>query len=169
MEAKKAATDSTATRLFHHKPLRFARVQSIKADAKMRWFKDWNNDTKTSNALRRILKRPGTTGGTKLYNGILNRSAVAALTRLRTGRCGLNHYLYRFKLTDTPRCSCGHGKETVEHYLLECQLYVAQRKELRKNVRVGRMRVEKLLGYPKLIKHTVGFVVSTKGLQISCT
>jgi ribonuclease HI len=33
MEAKKAVTDSTATKPFHHKPLRSARVQSIKADA----------------------------------------------------------------------------------------------------------------------------------------
>jgi len=44
--------------------------------------------------------------------------------------------------------------------------YVEQRKELRKKVGAGRMRVEKLLGYPKLIKHTVEFVASTKGLQI---
>ena len=165
-EAKKAATDPAAARPFHHKPLRSARVQSIKAAAKAQWFKDWGNNTKTSYALRRILNRPGTTGGTKLYNRILNRSAIAALTRLRTGHCGLNHYLYRFQLADTPYCSCGHGKETVEHYLLECQLYVEQRKELHKNVGVGRMKVEKLLGYPKLIEHTVEFVASTKGLQI---
>jgi hypothetical protein len=61
------------------------------------------------------------------YNGIRNRSAIAALTRLRTGHCELNHYLYRFGLTDTPYCSCGRGKETVEHYLLECELYVEQK------------------------------------------
>lgn len=111
------------------------------------------------------MNRPGTTGGTKLYNRILNRSTIAALTRLRTGHCGLNHYLHRFGLTDTPHCSCGRGKETVEHYLLECELYVEQRKELRKNIGIGRMKVEKLLGDPKLVKHTVEFVASTKGLQ----
>jgi len=60
---------------------------------------------------------------------------------------------------------CGMGKETVEHYLLKCQRYVEERKEVRKNVGVGGMRIEKLLGYPKLVKHTVEFVASTKGLQ----
>jgi hypothetical protein len=93
---------------------------------------------------------------------ILNRSALATLTRLRTGHCGL----HRFKLADTPYCSCGHGKETVEHYLLECRAYAKQRKELRQKVRAGGMRVEKLLEYPKLVKHTVEFVASQKGLQI---
>ena len=108
-EAKKAAIDPAAGRPFYHKPLRSAQVQSIKAAANAQWFKDWSNNTKTAHALRRILKRPGTTGGTKLYNGILNRSAIAALTRLQTGHCGLNHYLYRFRLAETPYCPCGKG------------------------------------------------------------
>jgi len=66
---------------------------------------------------------------------------------------------------DTAYCPRGRGKETVEHYLLECRRYAEERKELRKNVGVGGMRIEKLLGYPKLVKHTVEFVASTKGLQ----
>jgi ribonuclease HI len=125
-EAKKAAIGTTAAKPFHHKPLRSSRAQSIKAAAKTQWTKDWNNNTKTSQALRRILRRPGAERGTKLYSGLQNRSAVAALTRLQTGHCGLNHYLHRFKLSDTPYCTCGHGKETVEHYLLECSLYWEQ-------------------------------------------
>ena len=165
-EAKKAAINPMAARPFHHRPLRSARVQSIKAAAKAQWLKEWHNGTRTSHALRRIMKRPGVKSGTKLYGKISNREAVAALTRLRTGHCRLKHYLHRFKLADTPYCECRHGKETVEHYLLECKLYVEQRKELRKKVGVGRMRVEKLLGYPRLVKHTVEFVASTKGLDI---
>ena len=64
-EAKKAATDPAAARSFHHKPLRSSRAQSIKAAAKTQWSKDWNNNTKTSHALRRILRRPGVERGTK--------------------------------------------------------------------------------------------------------
>ena len=165
-EAKKAAMNSTVTRPFNHSPLKSARVQSIKAAAKVQWLKNWDNNTKTSHALRHIMRRPGAKAGPKLYSTISNRRAVATLTRLRTGHCSLNHYLYRFHLKDTPHCRCGNGKETVEHYLLECQLYVEQRKELQKKVGVGRMRVEKLLGFPKLVKHTLEFVASTKGLEI---
>ena len=54
----------------------------------------------------------------------------------------------------------------MEHYLLEFQLYTEQKKVLWKKVGIRRMRVEKLLGYPKLLKHTVEFVASTKGLEI---
>jgi ribonuclease HI len=165
-EAKKAATTPTASGPFHGRPLKSARTQSIKATAKAQWLNEWRNGTRTSHALRHITQRPGTKSGTKLYSAISNRAVVAALTRLRTGHCRLNHYLYRFKLADTPFCECGHGKETVEHYLLECKLYAEQRKELRKKVGVGRMRIEKLLGQPKLIKHTVEFLASTKGLDI---
>jgi hypothetical protein len=109
--------------------------------------------------------RPGVKSGTKLYSGIQSRTAVAAITQLRTGHCGLNHYLYRFSLEDTPYCRCGHGQENVEHYLLECQLYAEQRKDLRNKVGAGRMKVEKLLEYPKLIKHTTAFVASTRRFQ----
>ena len=165
-EAKKAASDPIAAKPFQHKPLRSTRVQSIKATAKEQWLNEWNNNTKTSHTLRRILRRPGTKGGTKFYNRILNKRAAVSLMRLRTGHCGLNYYLFRFKLSNSPYCPCGHGKETVEHYLIECKLYAEQRKELRKKVGPGRMKVERLLSDPRLAKHTVEYIAATKGLQI---
>jgi hypothetical protein len=87
------------------------------------------------------------------------------LVRLRTGHCGLNRYLYRFKLARTPYCSCGYANETVEHYILECRLYHKQRKELRKKIGSGRMTVDKLLGIPRLIKHTMEYIEATIGKQ----
>ena len=74
--------------------------------------------------------------------------------------------MFRFKLSNSPYCSCGQGKETVKHYLTECKLYAEQRKELRKKVGTGRMKIEKLLGNPRLAKHTVEYVAATKGLQL---
>jgi hypothetical protein len=103
--------------------------------------------------------------GQKLYNSIPNRNATATLVRLRTGHCGLNRYLHRFKLARTPYCSCGYAKETVEHYLLECRLYYKQRKELRKKIGPGRMTIDKLLGISRFIKHTLEYVAETKGKQ----
>ena len=43
---------------------------------------------------------------------------------------------------------------------MECRKYNEQRKTLRKEVGPGRMRTEKLLGYPKLIKHTMQYVIA---------
>jgi hypothetical protein len=48
----------------------------------------------------------------------------------------------------------------VEHYLLECRKYIKQRNMPRKGVGAGRMRVDKLLGDPKIIKHTMEYVLS---------
>src|SRR5437773_1011465 len=89
--------------------------------------------------------------GTKLYNPIQNRSHVATLARLRTGHCGLGHCLHRFNKKSSPFCECGYGKETVEHYLLECRKHNEQRKKLRREVGPGGMKMGNLLGYTKLI------------------
>ena len=108
----------------------------------------------------------GVKKGLKLYEGINSRQTVTTIARLRTGHCGLNHYLHRFGLRTSPYCECRQGKETVEHYLLECRKYNEQRQKLWKNAGAGRMRVEKLLGYPTLIKHTMEYVAMTKGSKV---
>ena len=69
-------------------------------------------------------------------------------------------------IADTSYWPCGHGMETVEHGLLECQLYVQQKKELGK--KSWSRENEKFLGYPKLLKLTVEYIPLTKGLQIYC-
>jgi len=165
-EAKKAAKNSTAGRLFTHRPLRSARAMRIKTEAQKQWLNVWNSNTTTAHALRRITKTEGSKVGTKFYNRFSNRKSATTLARLRTGHCGLKQYQYRFNLVDSPFCECGEGKETVEHYLLECILHAAARNELRKKVTIGEMRLDLLLGDPKLAKHTVDFVATTKGLDI---
>ena len=166
-EAKKAAADSTVTQLPRRRPLKSARVRSIKASAKEQWRKIWNEGTTTAKKLRRITKmqRKGNKIGPKLYNEIANRKDAATIAQLRTGHCGLNQYLHRFGKTGSPYCECGYGKETVEHYLLECNKYKEQRKRLRKEVGVGKMKVGVLLGDPKMIKHMLTFVKETGRLE----
>ena len=130
---------------FEHMPLKSSRARKIKAVAKAQWDEQWSKGTGTSNVLRRITRRTGVKAGPKLYNTLHSRNVVATLIRLRTGHCGLKQYLHRFKKADTPHCECRQGKETVEHYLLECRKYTREREELLRNVGPGRMRVEKLL------------------------
>ena len=54
----------------------------------------------------------------------------------------------------------------MEHYLLECRKYKEQRKILRKEVGVGKMKIGILLGDPTKIKYTLTFVKETGRLRI---
>ena len=164
-EAKRAALDPTISPPFAYQPLKSCRIQHIKAMAKIQWNKEWNENTKTGKHLRRIAKRNDVNQGLKLYSNIEGRQICTTITQLRTGHCGLNSYLYRFRKSASPYCKCGYGKETVEHFLLECVQYRKQRKVLRRNVRWNNMKIKKLLGDIKLIKHTVEYVRATKRLD----
>ena len=162
MEAKHAAMTSTAGDTFKYSPLKSCRVQQIKAMAKKQWSKEWLENTKTAHHLRRIQTKQGT----KIYNNMVNRASCAQLAQLRTGHCGLNKYLHRFGKRDSPTCGCGHGVETVEHFLLECRKYCGPRKELRKRVGWGRMKTRILLGDTKILKHTMAYIKATKRIEM---
>ena len=49
----------------------------------------------------------------------------------------------------------------MKHFLLICKKYEELRKELRKKVGWRNMRMENLLGDPKLVKNTLEFVERT--------
>ena len=165
-EAKRAATDLTLSRPHNYKPLRSARARYIKEAAKKRWHTVWSENTRTAAALRCIMKGKYAKAGPALYNEMANRSDAARIAQLRTGHCGLNRYLHRFGIKNSPYCQCGYGKETVEHYLLECRNFREQRRKLRSEVGTGKMRVGRLLGDPKIIKHTVEYLKETGRLII---
>jgi len=97
-----------------------------------------------------------------LYNRIPNRNTCAKTIQMRTGHCGLNKYLHRFGIADSPNCECGCGQETVEHFLLECPLFIEQRNALRNKVGNGRMRTDALLGdWQIIVEHTGLFIKNT--------
>jgi len=160
-EAKRAAVDPPQDRPFNHKPLKSTQAQYIKREAKNQWQKEWSENRSTAPQLRAITKRRGATYGPKLYNNITSRSSCSIIAQLRTGHCGLNKYLHRFGKTHSPYCKCRYGKETVEHFLLECRNYKEQRKLLKKNVGTGKMKTDKLLGDAKLLKHTLEYIKTT--------
>ena len=102
--------------------------------------------------------------GPKIYNNITTRTKMATVARLCTGHCPLNQYLHRRGFEDSSECrTCRNGRvETVEHFLLHCDNHERERMELLKKVGVGGMWIEKLLGYPNLIRHTLDYVEKTK-------
>ena len=122
----------------------------------------WKENTKTARALRRITGRRGVKSGPKLYNEILNRNTVAKIVQLRTGHCGLNFHLHRLGITPSPYCECGSGKETVEHYLLECRKYNEQKRILKAKIRKGRISVARLVGDPRMLNTTIEYIRDTR-------
>ena len=149
-----------------HSPLKSCRIQQIKKLTQSQAKGRWKRNKTSANHLRRILINEKARRGPKLYNPIPNRKSSARLVQLRTGHCGLNKYLHRFGIRDSPYCECGHGiKETVEHYILECPRFKEERKTLRKNAAAGRMKVKLLLGDQNLVRHTLDFVKATGRLN----
>jgi ribonuclease HI len=163
-EAKKAAqSNGTLTAPFKHLTMKSARNMAIHKSIKATWEKEWPEGKNGGQHLRAITRRPTGDSGPKLYSNIANlsRQELAWLARPRTGHCSLNKYLHRFNIEEQPQCPCGNGVETVSHYLLRCMDHDEWRERLRKEVGVDGMYVEKLLGHPKLIKHTLNFVKNT--------
>ena len=35
--------------------------------------------------------------------------------------------MYRMKLSDDPNCTCGKGRQTVEHVILHCENFISER------------------------------------------
>jgi len=83
------------------------------------------------------------------------------VAQLRTGHCHLNQYLHRFNIIETSECECGAEKETVDHYLLNCELYDEGRDELRRKAGIEGMRLSALLGDSRIIKKTVEYIEKT--------
>ena len=156
--AKAAATSCTTPPTTRMKS---AQNRSIQSMAKTKWETEWKTGRENARRLRNMSQHPDTTTGPTLYGALQQRKHVVLITRLRTGHCHLNEYLYRFNKIETPECECGAGKETVDHFLLNCELYDEERDELRRRVGVQGMRSSVLLGDNKIIKNTVEYIEKT--------
>ena len=157
--AKTAAAASNNTSITTR--LRAAQYTSIQTMTNAKWKNEWTTGRETARRLRSISKQPDTTTGPKLYNALQQRKHVTWISRLRTGHCHLNEYLYRFNIIETPMCECGAEKETVDHYLLNCELYDEERDALRRKVGIQGMKISTLLGDNKIIKETIEYIEKT--------
>jgi hypothetical protein len=108
---------------------------------------------------------PGASRGLKLYE-TLERKQVVLISRLRTGHCHLNQTLHHFNIIETPECECGAERETVEHYLLNCELYDEERNALRRRVGAQGMRTGILLEDNKIIKDTMEYIEKTSRFKL---
>ena len=159
-EAKKAAQEQLTGESMLHYKLKSVQVKKINDDINSAAKKAWNEGTSCARQLRKMTRPQRYKTGVQLY-GDLPRKQLANLIRLRTGHCRLNEYLSQRNIVEDPSCECGHGIETVKHFLLQCKKYEEQRNELRKKVGQRNMRMGTLLGDPKLVKDTLEFVEKT--------
>ena len=114
--------------------MRSTQKRLIQTAMKAKWETEWKTEKKTAKRLRNMSQHPGTTTGPTLYGAMQQRKHVVWISRLRTGHCHLNEYLHHFKIIETSEYECGAGKETVDHFLLNCELYDEERDKLRRKV-----------------------------------
>jgi hypothetical protein len=88
-----------------------------------KWQRDWNRTTKG-----KIAKEYFPIVAERLKMKIMT---THKLTTMLTGHGNVNAYLHRFKITNTPTCSCGKTGQTIDHLLYECDLLITQRDTLR--------------------------------------
>ena len=126
--AKTIATSSTTLLNIIMKSAQNRTIQSM---VKTKWEIEWKMGKENARRLRSMSQHPHIFKEFKLYE-TLERKHVILISRLRTGHCHLNQYLHRFNIVETSECECGVEKETVEHYLLNCELYDEERDVLRR-------------------------------------
>ncbi|KAF2354492.1 Ribonuclease H domain, partial [Trinorchestia longiramus] len=80
-----------------------------------------------------------------------------AISRLRLGHVGVAAHLHRFQLLESPLCRCGQV-DTVEHFLLNCGNYSAQRHPLK--------RLLQCLGLQLNLKNVLGGGDSSSRVQL---
>jgi ribonuclease HI len=141
--------------------MKSAQNRSIQSMSNAKWEAEWRTGKENARRLRSMSKYPGTTTGPKLYGALQQRKHVVCITRLRTGHCHLNEYLHRFNIIETAECECGAAKETIDHFLLNCELYDEERDKLRRKVGAHGMRTCTLLGDKNVIRYTMEYIEET--------
>jgi hypothetical protein len=88
----------------------------VRARTAARWKKFWEN-TGVAKPTKRLIKAPGKKA-LALYAG-LPKAYTSIIMQLRTGRSGLNHFLFEIKRHEDGQCSCREGPQTPRHVVLE--------------------------------------------------
>ncbi|CDO68734.1 hypothetical protein BN946_scf184652.g61 [Trametes cinnabarina] len=169
MEAKDASmNDETdlppALQCLRHLP---KSQSALKAAYKKKLSRDWTDRWKASKQGTRLARNvdPSPPGKQvlKLFKDLPRRQA-SILTQLRSGHVGLNAFLHRIKAVSSPLCSTCQSAETVQHYLLTCRRWLAQRDTLRRAV--GRdLSLRSLLGTAKHRGALLAYIEATRRFE----
>ena len=78
--------------------------------------------------------QPGVPSTHPAFGSRLPRASLAIFHSLRLGTAPLNAFLHHIRCARSPACECGYHAETVQHYLLHCRNFAAQRAVLRRDI-----------------------------------
>jgi ribonuclease HI len=90
-----------------------------------------------------------------------SRRVTVVLARLRLGHVGVNEYMHRFSMSDSPLCATCNRNETIEHFMLQCSRYSVGRRKLERTLfglGIQTLTLRTLLGggdYSKHIQHLI--------------
>jgi hypothetical protein len=103
------------------RPMQSAANCWVRRTTKNNWIDKWQSAAH-GNTLRRPL--PKIARNTLALYQDLTPTERSALIQARTGKIGLNAYLYSIDRADTTRCpQCSEASETVRHILIDCPGY----------------------------------------------
>jgi len=63
-------------------------------------------------------------------------NATPNFTTIVNGHGNIKTYLYKYKIIESPMCSCDEGEQSVDHILYECKLLEHERDRLKAAVKV---------------------------------
>lgn len=112
--AKQAALRDRRQPFYDKYPLSYAK-RLVRSDSINDWQKVY--DTSQAGSTTKLFFK----NVTLAYQTLRKISLDNFYAQIFTGHGGFNSYLFRFKLTDSPLCSCGEDvSQSVQHLLLEC-------------------------------------------------
>ena len=93
----------------------------------------------------------------------LPRRHASLLIQLRTGHAPLNLHLHRITKAESPTCpQCGHPRETVAHYILDCVAYGNARARLTSRLGPAAYSLQTLLTEPKAVRLLFHYIHDTR-------
>ena len=101
---------------------------AAKESGLMKWQERWEASDRGRNL---YTFRPKV--GHKIQHLFVSPVGESIVSQLRTGYVGLNEYLHKCNIKETDLCKCG-AKETLSHFLLECQEFETTRELMRKRI-----------------------------------
>jgi ribonuclease HI/endonuclease/exonuclease/phosphatase family metal-dependent hydrolase len=137
-----------------------AAAREIEASLKERARKAWRESPRAQH-MDEVDKSMPSRKYLELVEG-LTRHKASLLMQMRTGHAPLQAHLFRLRKTESPTCpSCGRERETVQHYLMVCPEFQAQRRRMIADGGQGARNRGALLSQAKLRPLLFRYIVET--------
>jgi ribonuclease HI len=136
--AKKAAADTSRRKVYDEFPMSYAKLLTRREMLEL-WESEYQNST-TGSGTKKFFKTIKDALEFKKHIGV-----SFELSQALTGHGALKQYLNRFKIIDSPACPCDNTSEqTVDHVLVECQMFNCEQFKLSKKLRVSALSMQEI-------------------------